>query len=134
MRLNAPKSLSSKAFFSKFCQTFCQCFLLAILRYFSLTPFVLVATSVSNGMGQCNFSGQRDRSSFIVPGQRDQLKILPRDGTGLDSLSKSWTGCGTERCEILTDYPIPSHGTKWDRTEKDVLKQEKDVLKQKRMF
>ena len=26
---------------------------------------------VSNGMGQCNFLGQRDRSSFIVPGQRD---------------------------------------------------------------
>ena len=26
---------------------------------------------VSNGTGQCNFLGQRDKSSFIVPGQRD---------------------------------------------------------------
>ena len=30
-----------------------------------------VTSRVSNMTGQCNFSGQRDRSSFIVPGQRD---------------------------------------------------------------
>ena len=62
-----------------------------------------VHTRVSNGTGQWNFSGQRDRSSFIVPKQRDngtevpslprdkettkgqqrdKLKILPRDGPG----------------------------------------------------
>ena len=29
-----------------------------------------VQSSVSNGTGQCNFSGQRDRSFIIVPGQR----------------------------------------------------------------
>ena len=29
------------------------------------------AIRVSNGTGQCNFSGQRERSSFIFPGQRD---------------------------------------------------------------
>ena len=67
-----------------------------------------VQDRVSNGTGQCNFLGQRDRSFFIVPGQRDKLKILPRDGTG--------------------------RGTKRDRAEKSVLKQYKDVLKQKRMF
>ena len=36
-------------------------------------------------MGQCNFYGERDKSSFIVSGtkgQRDKLKILPRDRTG----------------------------------------------------
>jgi hypothetical protein len=31
----------------------------------------LVWCRVSNGTGQCNFSGQRDRSFYIVPGQRD---------------------------------------------------------------
>ena len=57
-----------------------------------------VQDRVSNGTGQCNFLGQRDRSFFIVPGQRDNgtsskschgtgragtAKI--RDGTGRDS-------------------------------------------------
>ena len=30
-----------------------------------------ISTRVSNETGQCNFSGQRDRSFFLVPGQRD---------------------------------------------------------------
>ena len=63
---------------------------------------------VSNGTGWCNFSAQRDRSSFIVQGQRDKLKILPKSGTG--------------------------RGTKRDTAGKDVLKQENDVLKQKKLF
>ena len=33
-------------------------------------------------MGPSNFLWQRDRNSFVVPGQRDKLKILPRDGLG----------------------------------------------------
>ena len=37
---------------------------------------------------------------------------------------------GTRWYEILTACPVPSRGTKRDRAEKDVLKQEKDVLKQ----
>ena len=49
----------------------------------------LLHTSISNGTGQCNFSRQRNRSSFIVPGQRDKLKILPWDRMDRDSLSKS---------------------------------------------
>jgi hypothetical protein len=40
-------------------------------------------TRVSNGRGQCNFLGQRDRSSFIVPGQREN---------GTRSKSCQWTG------------------------------------------
>ena len=63
-----------------------------------LTLVFMLATRVSNGAGQDNFSGQRDRRFFIVPGQRDNgtsskscqgtgragtAKI--RDGTGRDS-------------------------------------------------
>ena len=70
----------------------------------------LTWTSISNGTGQWNFSGQRDRSSIIVLGQQDKQKLLPRDGTG-------WT-------VKIQD------GAGWDRAEKDILKQEKDVLKQ----
>ena len=36
-------------------------------------------TRVSNGMRQCNFSGQRDRLSLLVPGQRDNGTYLSRD-------------------------------------------------------
>ena len=70
--------------------------------------------------------GQRDRSSFIVTG-RDKLKILPRDRTGQDSQNpgQDWPGQSKSRT---------GRGTKRDRAEKNVLKQEKDVLKQKRMF
>ena len=51
--------------------------------------------AVSNGTGQCNFSGQRDRKSFLVPGQRD-------NGTS----SKSCNGTG--RAGILSGCPVPS--------------------------
>ena len=56
-------------------------------------------------------------------GQWDKLKILPRAGTGR---------AGTVRYEILTVCPVD--GTKRDREEKGILKQEKDVLKQKMTF
>ena len=52
----------------------------------SFTSHVL-SISVSNGTGQCNFSGQRDRSSFIVPRQRDKGTSLKScHGTGRDFL------------------------------------------------
>ena len=82
----------------------------------------LVDTSVSNGMGQRSFSGQRDRSYIIVTGQRDKLRILLRAGTGRESQIPGQPKSGTE-C-----------GTKPDRAEKDVLKQEKVVQKKKRTF
>ncbi len=34
-------------------------------------PWVCIRSSISNGTGQCNFSEQRDRDFFVVPGQRD---------------------------------------------------------------
>ena len=49
------------------------------LYIFIYSPFCVsrfvVQTSVSNGTGQCNFLGQRDRNSFIVLGQRDNGTI-----------------------------------------------------------
>ena len=36
---------------------------------------------------------EQDSSTFGTKGQQDE--ILPRDGMGWDSLSKSGTGCGT---------------------------------------
>jgi hypothetical protein len=92
----------------------------------------VVFSRVSNKTGQCNFSGQRDRSSLIVPGQRDKLKILPRAGTGWDSLSKSGTGCGTVQDFDSLSYSVPRDKTGQSR--KGCSKQKKDVLKQKRMF
>ena len=63
-------------------------------------------------------------------GQRDKLKILPRDGTGWDSQNLEQDGPGQTKTGT-------GRGTKQDRAEKDVLKQkqgcpktEKDTLKQ----
>ena len=57
-----------------------------------------VSTRVSNGTGQRNFLGQRDRNFFLVPGQRD-------NGTS----SKFCHGTG--RDGILTACPVPSRDT-----------------------
>ena len=62
-----------------------------------LLTYKQLQTSVSNGTGQCNFSGQRDKSSFIVPGQRDNgisSKSCCETGQA-DSKSKPGTGHGT---------------------------------------
>jgi hypothetical protein len=64
-----------------------------------------VRTRVSNTTGQCNFLGQRDRSFFIVPGQRDNLKILPWNGTGRDSKSISGTGRGMGQSLLCCQNP-----------------------------
>ena len=60
-------------------------------------------------------------------GQQDKLKILPRDGTGRDSQNSGRDGPGQPKSGT-------GRGTKRDRAEKDVLKQENDVLKQKTLF
>ena len=60
-------------------------------------------------------------------GQRDKLKILPRDGTGRDSQNSGRDGPGQPKSGT-------GRGTKRERAEKDVLKQEIDNLKQKTMF
>ena len=41
---------------------------------------------VSNGTGQCNFSGQRDRQKFFVPGQRDNGTVCPGTSRPLETL------------------------------------------------
>ena len=92
-----------------------------------------ICTRVSNGTGQRNFSGQRDRQNFIVPGQRDngiEVPLLSRDKgtTGqAQNLAKGRDGPGQPKSGT-------GRGTKRDRAEKDVLKQENDILKQKMMF
>ena len=60
-------------------------------------------------------------------GQRDKLKILARDGTGRDSQNPGRDGPGQPKNGT-------GHGTKRDRVEKDILKQENDLIKQKMMF
>ena len=80
---------------------------------------------VSNETGQCNFSGHRFLHCPGTKGQRDKLKILPRDGTGRDSQNPGRDGPGQPKTGT-------GRGTKRDRAEKDVLKQYKDVLKQKK--
>ena len=65
----------------------------------------LLVVRVSNGTGQCNFLGQRDRQNFFVPGQRDsgtEVLSLSRDkgttgqaqnlATGRAGTAKIWDG------------------------------------------
>ena len=59
---------------------------------------------------------QRDRTVQLF-GTKGQAKNLAK---GRDGLGQPKSGTG--------------HGTKWDRAEKDILKQKKDALKQKRTF
>ena len=56
-----------------------------------------VHTRVSNGTGQCNFLGQRDRSSFIVPGLRDNgTSYKTCQGTGRAGTAKIRDGTGRD--------------------------------------
>ena len=68
-------------------------------------------TRVSNGMGQRNFSGQRDRKSFLVPGQRDNgtspKYVLGRDGTGFWPSVPSRPGTGHGTTFFFTIIVIP---------------------------
>ena len=97
-------------------------------------------TRVSNGTGQCNFSGQRDRQKNFVPGQRDngtEDPSLSRDKGTTGQLQNLTTGrdrpgqpkFGTGQSKTGT-----GRGTKRDRAEKDVLKQKNYVLKQKKIY
>ena len=62
------------------------------------------------------------------------------EGTGVSSLAwdKGTTGQAKNLAKGLDGPGEPKFGTgratKWDRAEKDVLKQENDVLKQKKNF
>ena len=72
-----------KSFESAHCCNFSNYCLVGIL-----SDFMLVWGRVSNGTGQFNFSRSKGQKFIHCPGtkgQRDKLKILPREGTGRDS-------------------------------------------------
>ena len=71
--------------------------------------------------------GQKFNHCRGTKGQQDNLEILLRDGMGRDSQNPGQDGPGQPKSGT-------GLGTKWDRAEKDVLKQEKDDLKQKMTF
>ena len=55
-----------------------------------------VESSVSNGTGQCNFLGQRDRQQCFVPGQRDNgTSSKSYQGTGWAGTPCQNLGCAT---------------------------------------
>ena len=60
-------------------------------------------------------TGQKFLHCPGTKGQRDKLKILPRDGTGRDSQNSGRDGPGQSKSGT-------GRGTKWDRAEKDVVK------------
>jgi hypothetical protein len=74
-----------------------------------------------------------------VPAGLDSATFWDKGTTGhVQNLAKGRDGPGQPvknlgRDDILTVYPVPSHKTKGDRAEEDVLNQKKEVLKQKRM-
>ena len=83
-------------------------------------------TRLSKGTGQCNFLQQRDRSSFIVPGQRDN---------GTSSKSCHGTGrAGTVKIRDGTRDKTGQGRKECSKTGKGCSKTEKDVLKQEKMF
>ena len=91
---------------------------------------LVVLTRVSKRDGTVQISGTKRQKFLHCPGtkgQRDKLKISPRDGTGRDSQNPGRYGPGQPQTGT-------GRGTKRDRAEKDVLKQKKDALKQKRTF
>ena len=69
--------------------------------------------------------GQKFHHCPGTKGQRDKLKILPRDGTGRDSQNSGRDGPGQPKSGT-------GHGTKRDRAEKDVQKQE--IIEKKPIF
>ena len=96
------------------------------MLFTTLLIIIVGYSRVSNETGQYNFSGQWDRSFFIVPTQRDNgTSSKSCQGTGRDNQNSGRAGIAKTGT---------GHGTKRDRAEKDVLKQENDVLKQKMMF
>ena len=105
--------MSKDLVFSNYFEYFIKYFFCPLKNWCFFKPVdfwkLRICVSVSNGTGQCNFSGQRDRSSFIVPGPWD-------NGTS----SKCCLGTGWD--VILTVCPVPSKDSTWDRRGKRVPK------------
>ena len=74
--------------------------------------------------------GQKFLPCPRTKGLRDKLKILPRVGPGWDGISKSGTGCGMGRHEILTGRSRKGSSI----TGEGHFKTGKEVLKQKSIF
>ena len=118
--------------------------ILSVMRQFD------ICTRVSNGTGQCNFSGQRDRQNFFVPGQRDtgtEVPSLSRDkgttgqaqnlATGRDGPGQPKSGTGRAGTVKIRDGTRDKTGQGrkgCSKTGKGCSKTEKDVLKQEKMF
>ena len=92
------------------------------LRTYVSHNMLRLDAKVSNGTGHSCLAGQRDRSFFIVSGQRDKVKIFLRDdrdgiltlchGTGRNFDILPWDG-------ILTACPVPENpGTATGQKEK----------------
>ena len=67
--------------------------------------------------------GTKEQKFLHFPGtkgQWDKLKILPREGTGWNSMSKSETGRGTGQYKILNILSCPVLSLE-SKIEKDVL-------------
>ena len=85
-------------------------------------------------------TGQKYDHCPGTKGQRDKLKILPRDGTGRDSQSRAGTGrdgpgrAGTAKLRDGTQDKTGQSRKGRSKTDKGCSKTEKDVLKQERMF
>ena len=82
---------------------------------FFMMKYTVIHTSVSNGTGQWNFSGQRDRSSIIVPGQRDNgTSQKSCQGTGRIGTAKIRDGTGRDNQKPGRD--AGQNGTEQKRT------------------
>ena len=95
-----------------------------------------VSSRVSNVTGQCNFSGQRDRQTFLSrdKGTMGQAKSFAkgRDGPGHPKFGMERARTAKIR-DGMRDKTGQSRKGR-SKTEKGCSKTEKDVLKQERMF
>ena len=94
-------------------------------------------------MGQCNFSGQRDRSYLIVPEQR-KMGPVQNLTKGRDRLGQHVKIQEGTRNRMVQDFDILSCHVSRNKTGKSIKgcsitgiglsKTEKDVLKQEKLF
>ena len=74
---------------------------------------------ISNGTGQCNLSRQRDRKSFVIPGQKDNSTSSKScHGTGQDGPGQPvqiragtgfWQPVAYCRFFLIFDFFVPGH-------------------------
>ena len=122
---------------SKYLVGFTASFCHHINCLFMILIFWTFWTRVSNRMGQCNFSGQRARSSLIVPGQRDNgtssksCQGMGQTGRACQNLGRDAGRDGTRFWQPVPSRPVGQNGTeqKSSKTGKGRSKTGKDGLK-----